>query len=623
MAESLYLNNILVDLEEKPITRAIRIGDIGDISSRKSSYSYTVILPKTSKNVLFLDMLATIGNISRKPYENITCRYVVDGITLIQNGSAIVKDAGESYKVNIIDGVKALSDVLAGKKLSDLALTALQHNLTAQSLVDSFSNTEGFIYGIADFGKGVSYSTRSTLSIGSIPLTTTDHSAPLEVNTNDSGGGAIDVVSSVGVTNESNAFYKVLIPTEGMDIDVTAVIVVDFTVNNSEIEVLLKQFRAAAEIDSRTIGSATGDLGDTEAINAFESESFTDVEEDDYFIVSVEIVTGSYETTEYYFVGVGVNASTYFKAETQVPSIFMHTLFDAIFTENSIEYEGDFFTTNAKFLNEVVTLSKGYTISAVGQAVDPSDYLSDLPQIDLVRDVLNRYGLVLLPLQETGSYKFMPLEDILTDTDNAEDWTDKLSKITSESYTSGYAKENKATFDYADGIVFKEYDGILEVDNENAENEKPLFSSPFEIPNSASSLEGIPTFLIPLWQLNNDGDYDNAESPIKVMSIRLEDVDLSVKMLGNATVVSVTTDVPYLSLNDISLQDSIDDNYPAFKTAIDDYKKVVGIFNLSVIDIYYLDFSKLKFLKQKGRFYYLNLVQHTAQKMSKVELIEV
>jgi len=69
MADSLFLNKIRVDIYEKPITRRIQIGDISDISSRKSSFSYTINLPDTSRNKEVLEMLGVSGNLSRKPYE--------------------------------------------------------------------------------------------------------------------------------------------------------------------------------------------------------------------------------------------------------------------------------------------------------------------------------------------------------------------------------------------------------------------------------------------------------------------------------------------------------------------------------------------------------------------------
>ena len=42
-----------------------------------------------------------------------------------------------------------------------------------------------------------------------------------------------------------------------------------------------------------------------------------------------------------------------------------------------------------------------------------------------------------------------------------------------------------------------------------------------------------------------------------------------------------------------------------------------------MIDIYSIDFFKLKFLKQTGRFYYLNSVTHRPGRLSDAEMIEI
>ena len=160
---SLFLNKIKVDLPQKPIVRKMQISDVGDIASIKSSYSYTLSLPPTSRNKQVLEMLGVIGNQSRKPYQNIACDYVVDEIHLVRNGIAIIKETAVGYNLNIIDGFKSLSDLLAGKKLSDLDLTDLNHELTTQLYIDSYSNTEGYIYAIADFGLG--YGSGNTVKV--------------------------------------------------------------------------------------------------------------------------------------------------------------------------------------------------------------------------------------------------------------------------------------------------------------------------------------------------------------------------------------------------------------------------------------------------------------------------
>ena len=153
--ELLYLNKILVDIVGKSVTRKIQIGDIGDVSKRKSSFSYSIKAARTTKTTQVLDMLATNGNTSRKPFEHIVADYIVDGVPLIINGFAKISKTSEFFIINIFDGVKDLSERIKGLKISDLQLDDLNHILTSQTYIDSYSNTEGYIYCIADYGFGV------------------------------------------------------------------------------------------------------------------------------------------------------------------------------------------------------------------------------------------------------------------------------------------------------------------------------------------------------------------------------------------------------------------------------------------------------------------------------------
>ncbi len=160
MAETLFLNKMKADIYTKPITRKIQIGEVSEVDQRKSSYSYTIKLPSTARNKAIFEMLGVVGNTSRKPYENIVADYIVDGVYLVLNGSAIIRGASGDYELNIIDGIRSLAETLEDKKLADLPLADLNHVLSTQAYVDSYSNTEGFIYGLANFGRGVSSSVK-------------------------------------------------------------------------------------------------------------------------------------------------------------------------------------------------------------------------------------------------------------------------------------------------------------------------------------------------------------------------------------------------------------------------------------------------------------------------------
>jgi hypothetical protein len=73
----------------------------------------------------------------------------------------------------------------------------------------------------------------------------------------------------------------------------------------------------------------------------------------------------------------------------------------------------------------------------------------------------------------------------------------------------------------------------------------------------------------------------------------------------------------------MSLQYSLDNNYKSFKDLLNNYKKLDLITNLSLIDVHNLDFYKLKYLKQTGRFYYVNNIQYAYGKLAKCEALEI
>ncbi len=158
-----------------------------------------------------------------------------------------------------------------------------------------------------------------------------------------------------------------------------------------------------------------------------------------------------------------------------------------------------------------------------GQLIEASDFIGDMNQLDFLKDVVNRYGLVLHPVQNTGEFKFRRLEALLNDRLTAEDWTSKLAEISGENYVSGYAKVNEANYQYPEEIVVPNNDGSMLIENENAESEKTMFSSPFEIPvANNSSIGGEPVYKIPIWsigdpetvtvetELNNDEEIQDA-----------------------------------------------------------------------------------------------------------------
>lgn len=625
MSEQLFLNKKRVDLLPKPITRKIQIADIGDIASRKSTYSYSIKIPRTSNNIQVLDMLGVIGNVSRKPFENVVADYVVDGVPLVVNGYVVISSTGEYYELNIYDGVIDLGEKLKGKKMSDLQLINLNHILTAQEVVDSFSNSEGFIYGLANFGLGI-YSNVKVEQIAPSIFTHTLFRKIFE-------SIGLNLIGDFFNSNE-NYLTEVVTPEKGIIIEDSAfesfskgsfstLSVYEYDSSNTYIdfEIQLEPFgiMEGASVDGKEI---VFDIAGT-------------------YKIEIDVTYYTYRTYLSFYVVIADKAQVYQSLSgysnngsqngtKKVSMTFTVEEGDKVsfWIYGSSYYDGYYNGGNYDYyeVNYQVETSGLLFLQEGGQLINMKDYLGETLQLDFVKDIINRYGLVLNPISNSSDYNFKQIEELLLDRENAEDWTEKLKKINGEDYVSGYAKKNIAAYQYPEEILVPNNDGEIVTENENAETEKNLFTSIFQIPNEAGGLLGKTAYSIPLWETkieNSISVIKLKETPIKVMRLTRVDSYVTVGLFNDVTPIVVEEGVPVLTLENMFLNYNLVNYYKAFKNLINNYKEVDCEVNLSIIDVFNLDFFRLKYLKQTGRYYYLNTVTHTPSKLSKAVMIEI
>lgn len=629
MNENLYFNKKLVDMFPKSVTRKLQIADVGDIASRKSTYSYSIKLPKTSNNIQLLDMLGIIGNTSRKPFEKIVADYVVGGIPLVVNGFAKVSQTSEFYEVNIFDGVIDLGERLKGKKISDLSFGDLNHFLTTQTFVDSYSNTEGFIYALANFGLGASSSIKVEKQAPSV-FSHTIFKKIFQEN-------GINIVGDFFNTNEK-FLSEVLTPVKGYEVLDTAFTstpkgglstntLSDYEHSQSYI-FFEEQFSltnnglsgAAIVSGNKMTFSVAGTYKIDLSVNYSSSDTYLNLQMR-LNGSSVSYLSLAYEDES----GGGTKEkSIVFTVEAGDEVTFFIAGSSGYGEGGGYGYEDNYGgQENIYFINYSASATASLSLQTGGQLIDVSEFIGDLGQLDFLKDVIRRHGLVLRPIRNSSDYRFEQLESLLNDRDSAEDWTEKLKEEPKEKYVSGYAKSNLAKYKYPEEIVVPNNDGEMLIDNENASAEKTIISSVFEIPNTANQISGNKIYSIPIWGLDDDQLVELKETPAKTMKIKRNNVNVNAKLFDEVTGISVTEGVPFLSLEDMSMTYYLANNYKAFQSLIENYKEVDCKMNLSVIDIFNLDFFRLKYLRQTGRFYYLNNVTYTLNKVSKVKMIEI
>ncbi|WP_339875192.1 hypothetical protein [Olleya marilimosa] len=143
------VNGVDLDLYlDDKINLNITLNDISDISTRNSTYSNTIKIPRTANNVEVFEFLGVLGNTSTKPYEKVRCDYYVNDLPIINNGYLqITKTTEDEFSIVIYDGVIDLQERIKGKYISELEFLDLYiHNRNTTLVVNSLDNTEGYIY---------------------------------------------------------------------------------------------------------------------------------------------------------------------------------------------------------------------------------------------------------------------------------------------------------------------------------------------------------------------------------------------------------------------------------------------------------------------------------------------
>lgn len=398
MAESLFLNQNQVDLYAGNVTRKIQIADIGDINARKSSYSYTIKLPKTSKNIQVFEMLGIAGNTSRKPFEEISADYVVDSVYLVTNGYAIIKETDDNFNVNIIDGVRSLGDLLGAKKLSSLPLSDLNHILTTQNYIDSYSNTEGFIYGIANYGQGVSSSNLKVEKQAPSIFTHTLFRRIFEAN-------GLSLQGEFFTTNEKY-LNEVVTPSRGYtvsDIAFTSTAkggvgsnqlsrydyASEYLTFNDKFTLTNNSLVGASVILGNIVFSVAGTYKLTFAVDysIYNSTASVQVKVNGTNISSIYLYDDkTHQTRNIVFtVDVGDEVSVHVSGSS---------IYSSQFYDGYQDYNDQYFE-----INYSASVSASLYLQTGGQLIKYTDYIGDMTQIDFLKDVINRYGLLLHPIQ--------------------------------------------------------------------------------------------------------------------------------------------------------------------------------------------------------------------------------
>lgn len=606
--EKLIVNGEHLDLyPNSEIKLNFRVNEISDISSRNSSYSNTISVPRTSKNTRIFEYAGVMGTMGRMPYKKLRCSYQQGGINIIQNGYLyLMETTPDEYKIALFDGIIDIQEKLGDKTLRDLDTSFLNHNLTRANYENSFANTSGYIYGVADYGKDISSDITIEYQSPSVYAHTLWSTIFSDAGLNYTGDF---------FDNNTDFYEYVVTPSVGYDPVETEPVITQIADDvEGTARVLISNQSSfhtkRGDIDIPTTESGKFTSKMTVETNGNLTVNYTGV-------LKMRVVNLGAKTYGAFGVGlVYVNEQIKFSRNlvgwTQAQSITDDTYQFSVTTGDVIRFESLWYSQetapNTHQIDSQVNVFLELHEVVGGFEVNIGNTLPAMKQTEFLKDIMQRFGLIMRKSDVADTYEFIEIEKMLGDGSNVIDMTSKLIKIKSESYVSGYAQNNTASYKYPDGASTTPYNGSIVIDNEVADVTRELFSSPFEIPNLKYSAYANSIYGIPIWEDKN-GVLDPKESPAKYMKVSRQTKTIATRYFTPSSTQNVTADFPFLTLTNVGYDYFLATYYPRFKGMLEDYKEIEVELDLNPIDIYNLDFFKLVYLKQTGRYYYLDTVK--------------
>lgn len=134
MSVELFINGSIIELSDKTnIGLTFQRNNIAELQTRQGNTSNEFSVPKTQSNQIAFENSDNVNSATYFPYRKLDAKITQNGIEIMPEAVASIEEADKNYKVIVNNGVTSFFDLLGEKKLSDLDLSASDHQWSMSS----------------------------------------------------------------------------------------------------------------------------------------------------------------------------------------------------------------------------------------------------------------------------------------------------------------------------------------------------------------------------------------------------------------------------------------------------------------------------------------------------------
>ena len=616
-----------LEATDEQVTYVKKSGDLGDITTINSSYTWSMKFPKSPKNTQTLQGLGLVGSGSLSPYQKIYVNLLDNGFPVVLNGLLNVRETGNDYGIYIQEGfVDFLKDVKTDTIGGNLNLFALNHVRDYNTIVDSYQLNKPYKYLLAAVNGSYLANVASTTNISTthmIPYARVGFIWDLIFTTYgwtfDFNNDVRDSINGTWMSYPSEILLDDSAPTLVINGEVTISDVYPVA-NNSYHEIM---FDTQTTVNTAYMSRTSGGFGNSWIVNQYGTYKFS------YF------TTGFVRTLTYF----GQIVDTFYYEDIYVNGVFRErgntSATTDVYETQLLLNQGDIVTIVAKpnFYNADTDVRlQGGEITIEYLDINEVSFTTALIKLkisDFMKEVMIRESLTAFvdPVNRHISFKTF---DERLDADVIE-WSQYFKERTKETYLyQSYAQKNWLRHKY-DNDIDDFNDGQLAVVNENIEQEKDLYKSfsfsPDDVLRTWKSANV--EYQVPLLRMFEiETETDTVTGDLIFTYKRLKDRFYFVKEHTPNRDVYIdgnlrSNNSPFVSLSGATFVQIANTKYSRFNE-ISDTAKVHEIeLALSLSEILRLDMTKRYYFSQEAGIYILNSLSWKSGNINKGTFIRL
>ncbi len=637
--DRLFINELEMDLSPQTvIALTMQINDLAELKDRQTNFSNRFKIPKTRRNKIILQNPDTVQSATNKPYQKLPAKVVKDGIEVVPSGYAIIESSDEFYYVTVYSGNVDFFDLIDGKKLSDLDLSAWDHTFNFLNIVSNRTNVTPYKYPLIDYG-GL---TNADRNVDARNL----RAAPFLEK-------VVDEIFSQAPFNKSGAIFSndrylnTIIPFSNDKLRHSQLYIDTYSFN-----VHVDPFTATdggggtgffVGLDDKSTPPYS-DPSSQITLGAWSSGApiaeFISIEKQDYnFVLTLTFTISSWidassQFTIFYLGGSYVHPESTDGGGNGTFTVTVRSLYLA--NPSATAYRPNVFVNNCSVDTTEGTFEgfPGETIY-YGSTYNISSNLPDITQVELIKTIANKYGLFVKTDYLTGTLIFKGFDEIVEAIPRAVDWSEKLhweeQNHKSEYRFGKYAQDNWLRYKEDSGdqdITQQSADGNFLIEDETLEAEADLLTLPFAATHMEKLLEHLD---IPVIRKIEDGEFKKSTEPRlliheQVGLITGNDVHFFDGTFTEDTKAQLM--FAYFSLDgkehNLDFDTLLNDNYTGLIACFRKSRKITVSLKLTASDIFSLDHFIPVYLFQFGAYFYINkVINWTGVGLTKVELIRL